>query len=250
MNNQFHNAFGNSMNSPNGMGGVGTYAGMNPVNEPDLVSMKSGTLSWLWVNWYRSKTGATLPEAVQAGVGRMLELHQQMAGFFREYTVNRVETLSKFPDYAPRPGLPFDYDFYRHHLGREERYVPACSEPSPFYPEPKTPEGWKHDPRKPSPWQEWYMAKEGVELEAALQANEALCTRLNEQVRITPESIHHAPPPALPSGTLSLIWLLWMADCNEGASLPHLHNLGHDSIGLRSNQHRMFGNGPQPSFGI
>lgn len=225
---------------------------MNPnqpfLFEPPLLAQGSGALNERWVHWYRSKTGATLPEALQAGVSRMLEIQQQMVGFFREYTQSRAELMAKYPDYS---ASPLDYTFFQTHLSSGNRYVASPGEPSPFY------HAKGEGVENASPWQKWFMAIAASPLEGAVQREEELRGILTQQARITPETSVVHPYQLTPTGDLSLIALLWAADLQPEASLKELHILlsqgtpggyAYGNVG-GFGAHNAFGAGTPPGFG-
>lgn len=204
----------------------------NGVNQPDLMLVGTGRLSPIWVDWYRNKTGATLPEAMKTGVGRMLALQQQMVEFFNEYTLNPTELLVSYPDYAPSDAAAYNSYFYNQ-VTRNGRYAPRIEpfrEPSPF--DNKTVNVIINaTTHAVTVWEGWCMAG-GASQEEAKQAREALCKRLEAQERIQPENRNIAPHVSADAVNVDLVWLLYMADCHPQATLTEIQRMGEQSLGL------------------
>lgn len=197
-------------------------------HQPSLVNETTGGLNHQWVNWYRSKTNATLSEAVNIGTGHLLELSQKMNGFFRELLVNRSETLASFPDNYPGDLMGCSPGYFQAHSGRTQRYVPDLNEPSPFYTTEELNDLARLDVtvEHTLPWDNWFIQKTMSDGNGCTKAKESLVERLNTQSPVCPENMMVQPPLVTATGSLSLLWVLWWADTHANTSLANAHKLG------------------------
>lgn len=248
------NFFGNlnpngTVNMMGGLGGMNAFGPMPPyngVNQPDLLLGDTGRLSPMWVNWYRSKTGATLPEAMKAGLSRMIEIQKQMVDFFSEYTLQPSELMAAYPDYVPNDPASYNSYFYQH-AGRNGRDVPAIDpspEPSPFG-GPILNAGEEVGMRFQTAWELWYIKKTGASTETAQRRHEALCKKLEERVRITPENLNIGPLVSTDGKNVDLLWLVYVADMHPQASMTELQYMGENLLGTgNANLRNAYGPGP------
>lgn len=208
----------------------------NPFAEPNLVD-NTGSLNPQWVQWYQSRTMASLADTVRVGANKMLELQQRMLGFQREFNTNPNSVLASLsagpmnmmgpdPFFCGHTGQPGEG--WRVFFKEMGRYAPFMDEPSIFYPDVVKLEGGVMGDQHP--WDGWFMNDSATNLASATTRRGELARQLHEQVRPVhglPQELMAQPVPFMtPSGHLSLLWVMVQAALNPNKPLQDIHDDG------------------------